>query len=107
MTSPMGEKIRTLRKKKQMTLDRLAEAAGSSKSYIWELENKSPPRPSGEKVAAIAAVLGVTADYLLDSAGELDEQNAVDKAFFREYSQMSADTKNRIREMVRLWKDHK
>ena len=89
----MGDKIRKLRKQNDMTLDKLADAAGSSKSYIWELENKNPPRPSGEKVAAIAAALGVTADFLLDSSGDVVEENAVDEAFFREYSQMSTDTK--------------
>ena len=99
----MGEKIRTLRKKKDLTLDRLAEAAGASKSYIWELENKNPPRPSGEKVAAIAAALGVTADFLLDSRGEVAEENAVDEAFFREYSEMPPETKDKIRAMVRVW----
>ncbi|WP_261405439.1 helix-turn-helix domain-containing protein [Chenggangzhangella methanolivorans] len=46
-----------------MTLDQLAELASSSKSYIWELENKNPPRPSADKIAKIAAVLGVTSDY--------------------------------------------
>ena len=40
MTSTFGEKIRALRKEKKLTLDQLAEKAQSSKSYIWELENK-------------------------------------------------------------------
>ena len=50
MTSanPLGDRIRNLRKEKGLTLDQLAEQSGSSKSYIWELENKSPPRPSAE-----------------------------------------------------------
>lgn len=105
MTTQMGEKIRTLRKKKKLTLDGLAEAAKSSKSYIWELENKNPPRPSGEKIAAIAAVLGVTVDYLLNTSGELDEGDAMDKAFYREYSGMPPETKAKIRQIVDMWKD--
>lgn len=51
------EKIRTLRKKKGYTPDKLAEP---SKSYIWQLENDNPPRPSADKIAKIAIVLGVT-----------------------------------------------
>ena len=62
----LGEKLRGLRKKKGYTLEKLAELTELSKSYIWELENKNPPRPSGEKIAKIASVLGVTAEYLLD-----------------------------------------
>ena len=46
MPSAMGEKIQKLRKKKGFTLEKLAELTNSSKSYIWELENKNPPRPS-------------------------------------------------------------
>lgn len=49
MPTALGEKIQKLRKAKGLTLDRLAELTESSKSYIWELENKSPPRPSAEK----------------------------------------------------------
>ncbi|MEI9986118.1 MAG: helix-turn-helix transcriptional regulator [Aliidongia sp.] len=66
MSTPLGDKIRELRRAKGYTLEKLADLAESSKSYIWELENKNPPRPSADKVAKIAAVLGVTADYLID-----------------------------------------
>ena len=50
----LGEKIRKLRKDKGYTLEKLAELTELSKSYIWELENKNPPRPSAEKLAYIA-----------------------------------------------------
>ena len=40
MVNILGDKIRDLRKEKKLTLDKLAELTGSSKSYIWELENK-------------------------------------------------------------------
>jgi len=60
----LGEKIRKLRKEKGFTLDKLAELTESSKSYIWELENKNPPRPSAEKLAKIADKLGTTIEFL-------------------------------------------
>lgn len=104
VTTPLGEKIRELRKKKGYTLDKLAELADSSKSYIWELENKNPPRPSAEKVAKIAAVLGVTADYLIDATNTIDAVDAKDDAFFRQYRRMDPGTKDRIRQMVDLMK---
>lgn len=107
MTTPVGDKIRTLRKAKGYTLEKLAELSESSKSYIWELENKNPPRPSGEKIAKIAAVLGVTADYLIDQTETLKVEDATDTAFFRKYRKMPEDTKERIRRMVDLWGDDK
>jgi transcriptional regulator with XRE-family HTH domain len=102
MTQTVGARIRALRKKKNLTLDRLAEQALMSKSYLWELENKNPPRPSGEKLAGIAKSLEVTVDYLLggDSADNL--QTAEEKAFFREYRQMRPEMKAKLRRMAKL-----
>ncbi|MEQ9145539.1 MAG: helix-turn-helix transcriptional regulator [Parvibaculaceae bacterium] len=103
MTNALGEKIRRLRKEKKLTLDQLAERTGSSKSYIWELENKNPPRPSAEKLAKIAEQLDVTLEYLLDDKQEIAEEDAVDAKFYREYRDMEPETKKKIREMVKLW----
>lgn len=103
MTNALGEKIRRLRKDKKLTLDQLAERAGASKSYIWELENKNPPRPSAEKLAKIAEQLDVTLEYLLDEKQEIKEEDAVDARFYREYRDMEPETKKKIREMVKLW----
>lgn len=96
-----GKRIKELRMAKGMTLDQLANATSSSKSYIWELENKDPPRPSAEKLGAIAQVLGVTTDYLIGRE-DVTLADAEDKAFFREYSQMSDGTRQKIRAMAKL-----
>lgn len=100
--TPVGEKIRDLRKAKGLTLDKLAELSESSKSYIWELENKNPPRPSGDKIAKIAAVLGVTTDYLLDTSESVQVEDATDAAFFRKYRKMDPATKDKIRKLADL-----
>jgi transcriptional regulator with XRE-family HTH domain len=98
MPATLGDRIRELRKKKGFTLDQLAELSKSSKSYIWELENKDPPRPSGEKLAVIAEALDVTPDFLLGL--ETEPETAEDKAFFRKYQKMDATQKQQIREML-------
>ena len=102
MPTPLGTKIRELRKTKGYTLDKLAELAGSSKSYIWELENKDPPRPSADKVAKIAAALDVTADYLIDTTASVQVEDATDNAFFRKYRNMDPATKEKIRRMAEV-----
>lgn len=94
----LGEKIRTLRKAQGYTLDKLADLAESSKSYIWELENKNPPRPSADKIAKIAAALKVTPDYLI--MDEVKLEDASDAAFFRKYRGMDPALKDKIRKMV-------
>jgi len=96
-----GQRIKELRTEKGLTLDQLAQLTGSSKSYIWELENKNPPRPSAEKLSAIASALAVTVDYLIGSDEQtLDE--AEDTAFFRQYSSLPKETRRQIREMARI-----
>jgi transcriptional regulator with XRE-family HTH domain len=100
----LGYKIRKHRKERGYTLEKLGELTGSSKSYIWELENKKPPRPSAEKIAKIARVLGVTAEYLVDPA-DTEVAEANDEAFYRKYRRMDPTTKERIRRMVDVWDD--
>jgi transcriptional regulator with XRE-family HTH domain len=107
VSTALGDKIRDLRKKKGYTLEKLAELTESSKSYIWELENKNPPRPSADKVARIASVLGVTSDYLMDASETADLPEAADQAFFRRYRKMDPMTKDKIRRMVDLWGEEK
>ena len=102
MSTTLGEKLRELRKQKGYTLERLAELSDSSKSYIWELENKNPPRPSGDKIAKIAFALGVTADYQLDPL-ESGVEEATDTAFFRKYRKMTPATKIKIQRMADLF----
>jgi transcriptional regulator with XRE-family HTH domain len=102
VVTPLGEKIRKLRKEKGYTLDKLAELAESSKSYIWELENKNPPRPSAEKLSKIAAVLGVTGDYLIGATETGGVETAADEAFFRKYRRMGATTKDKLRRLADL-----
>jgi len=101
----LGDKIRKLRKEKSLTLDRLAELTESSKSYIWELENSNPPRPSAEKLAKIANQLGTTIEFLLDESDEIHEADAADAHFYRQYQKMDPNTKEKIRRMVKLWGD--
>lgn len=93
-----GEKIKELRKKAGLTLDQLGEMTGSSKSYIWEIENKSPPRPSADKIDKIAKALGVTSDYLMDQKSDL--ATAEDEAFFRKYKGLDPSVKEQIRRIT-------
>ena len=101
--APVGEKIRELRKKAGFTLEQLATATESSKSYIWELENRKPPRPSADKIAKIAKALNVTSDYLMVADANLED--AEDLAFFRKYSGLPTETKQRIRRMTEIWEE--
>jgi transcriptional regulator with XRE-family HTH domain len=103
--SIMGDKIRTLRKQKKLSLEQLAVLTESSKSYIWELENKDEPNPSIEKVAKIAAVLDVTPEFLSDTSDASPNEAVIDEAYFRKYKNLSSEAKKRVRQIIDVWDD--
>ncbi|MEN9895495.1 MAG: hypothetical protein RIR97_1347 [Pseudomonadota bacterium] len=75
MSNDFGEKLRRRRTEKGLTLDRLAVIVGSTKAYIWQLENKKPAKPSGELLIKIAKALDISAEFLIDDS--LDEPSDV------------------------------
>lgn len=66
LSKKFGEKLRQRRIEKGMTLESLAEKVGSKKAYIWQLENKTPAKPSGELLIRLARTLEISAEYLID-----------------------------------------
>ena len=102
MPTPIGTKIRQLRKERGLSLDQLATLAETSKSYLWELENRETANPTMDKVAKIADKLGVTAEFLLnDDEAEPSESDA-DQVFFRNYKKLPAPTKQQIQDILKV-----
>lgn len=105
MASPLGDKLRALRKKKGLSLEQLATLTESSKSYMWELENRDAPNPSAEKMSRIAAALEVTSEFLLSTSESTPDADVTDQAFFRKYQSMPEGTKKQIRKILDGWED--
>ncbi len=104
MTTRLGEKLRDLRKARKLTLDKLAELAGLSKSYLWELENRESQRPSAEKLTALADVLGVAVAYFIEDDVREPEEKHLDEAFFRGYQKLEPDAKEQLRKILDTFK---
>lgn len=60
----VGKRLQQVRTRKSLTLDQLAERAGLSKSFLWEVEHDKSGI-SGEKLLRVANVLGASLDFLL------------------------------------------
>ena len=103
MASSLGGKIRHHRQEKGYSLDRLAELTNSSKSYIWELENRDTRKPSGEKLTKIAEALSVTTDYLLDNSTEPSDE-VIKEAFFRKLTKLDPEDRKKIEQLVDMWR---
>lgn len=104
MATRLGEKLRELRKERQLTLEKLAELARLSKSYLWELENRESQRPSAEKLTALADVLGVTAAYFFEEDVRAPEERHLDEAFFRGYQKLDPVAKDHLRKILSAFK---
>ncbi|ACE85566.1 helix-turn-helix domain-containing protein [Cellvibrio japonicus] len=107
MPTALGTKIKQLRDQRGYTLDKLAELSDSSKSYIWELENKAPPRPSADKLSKIADALGVTLGFLIDEDSDQTQENAEDALFYRNYQKMDPASKAMLKAMMEKWLENK
>lgn len=57
------------------------------------------------KLAKIAEKLDTTIEFLLDEGEEISEEEAADARFYRQYRKMDSVTKDKIRQMVKLWGD--
>ena len=104
MASRLGDKLKQCRQDKGYSLDKLAEITGSSKSYLWELENRESQRPSAEKLTALADALGVAAAYFLEEDVRAPEERHLDEAFFRGYQKLEPDAKEQLRKILDTFK---
>lgn len=93
----LREKLKAKRTEKGKSLDALAKDAGLSKSYLWELENRESPRPSLDKLQAIASALNIDVAFFIDDSIEDLQEDLKDRQFFRNYSKLKPETKEQLR----------
>jgi transcriptional regulator with XRE-family HTH domain len=104
VATPLGDKIRKLRRDRKLSMEALAAAAEMSKSYLWELENNDDANPTMDKVARLAKVLDVTPEFLAHDEQADTPQDAFDKAFFRNYKGLKPETKQQLLEILNTLK---
>ena len=75
----VGQRINYVRTQQGLTLEGLAQRAGLSKSFLWEVEHDRSGI-SGNRLLQMADVLGASVDYLLrgGSSPEIDEPRSVE-----------------------------
>jgi len=75
----LGTRLKALRKNKKITQQQVADAIGVSKTSViyWEKDENLPKHDS---LMALARVLGVTSDYLLNGKGGSSFDNNIKQA---------------------------
>lgn len=96
----LGERIKVLRKEKDMTISELAERAGIAKSYLSSIERNKQTNPSIQFIEKVSEALGVSVNDLLYDSDEIElddldnewleivmeaMQSGVSKRQFKEY----------------------
>lgn len=109
MSEIFGEKLRSRRIAKGLTLEALAEKVGSTKAYIWQLENKKPAKPSGELLLRIANVLDISAEFLIDDKSITPTEKQVQIALARgaENRGLSQDDLDKLFKLADIFRDGK
>jgi transcriptional regulator with XRE-family HTH domain len=79
----IGERLKELRVQKGQSLQQVADAIGSSKAHIWELEANRSTNPSLDLLRKLAEHFETTVAYLIDEP-EKDLSRA--EQFFRRNS---------------------
>ncbi|CAM2155519.1 hypothetical protein PT2222_330099 [Paraburkholderia tropica] len=80
----LGELIKSRRKAQGMTLEEVADAAGCSKSYLWEIENRVGYKVSLLNAVRISVALGIhinlMASAVLESATSAGQKIEIARA---------------------------
>jgi len=97
-----GEKLKEARKKTGLTQEELAELIGISRAAVakWETDNGLPDI---ENLKAVAKLLDVSIDYLLDDGGSIDlsvTKKAIDLEKYGDGKKLSRIKKLEIKERI-------
>lgn len=74
----IGEHLKSLRQKKNLTYGALGELSGVNASYISKIEKGKIKAPSADVLGKLAPHLGTTKQHLLEAFGYLEKADIVD-----------------------------
>ena len=72
-TETVGQRINYVRTQQGLTLERLAQQAGLSKSFLWEVE-QDRSGISGKRLLQVADALGASIEYLLRGGSTVETE---------------------------------
>jgi len=100
--SGFGDRLREARKASKLTLDQLGEKIGSSKAYVWQLENKDQATPSADLLMKLCSALNRTPSYFLGSGGEESDDLVQQEILFRKFKALDDRDKKTIISMIEI-----
>lgn len=95
-----ARELTVLRAKRKISLQKLAEEIGVSKTHIWQLEKGVTEAPSLEIVKKIADFFNVSIQSLVGENPESANADPLSVAMFRKFSELDEYDKEAIAQMV-------
>lgn len=97
----LGKRIKDLREDKGESLQQTADAVGTSKAHIWQIERGKADNPAIGVLARLADHFGVSVAYLVGE--QLDAPNADDElaGMFRLASGFTPDERALLKSMMK------
>ena len=99
----LGTRVADARKRKNLTLSQLADLAGVSKAYLYQLEKGACPRPSAHVLFNIASQVGTSIAHLLGKApGPWDIQEVEIPNSLQEFARKEGLSTEEMKELAAI-----
>lgn len=101
----IGQRIKTARELRSMTLEEVAKMCGTTKQTIYKYENEIVTNIPYDKIVLLTAALNVSPSYLFgwdEKAGSSDEWQLTEgeKVIIRLFRQVSEDKQSLVLQML-------
>lgn len=102
----LAAQIKTLRMKKGLSLQEMADVIGISKAHLWDMESGRSGNPSMELLKKLSDCLGVSIGQLVGEEPAADAPSEA-KAMFRQLTTLGVDDRKLIEGLLRQLHERK
>jgi len=100
----LGSKMKTLRIQNNLTQAEVAAALDVTPGYISNVENNRTAM-SLRILVYYAKLLNISLDSLIGRIDSEYQETAIDREIMKELAEMDSDTKKKLLQTIRLWKN--
>lgn len=100
----LGSKLTTMRLKKGVSLQEVADAVEVSKAHIWELEKGRSKNPSAELIKRLADYFGQDVEFLVGTEKSTVSEVEEAQLFYRDLKSLKKEDRDLILENIKILK---
>lgn len=102
----LGQKIRTLRKQRGMTIQQVADIVGVNKGTVGKWERGEVDNMQRKNIPPLAKALGVSIPYLMDWYDDSPPENRLDAGFVSDLL-LDITLQEHVKKLMKLSSGHK